>query len=562
MSSPIPILTFFLPSNRSLSFPSLVFVNRVRISKFRRFGTSASAADVDVKYGGDSFFAKESISWESLGVSDTLNQALSRVGLSRPSSVQASCIPSILSGADTVIAAETGSGKTHGYLVPLMDRLFRTTIGSEEALAGQALNKKREISLVLCPNVMLCEQVVRMANCLCHEDGQAILSAVAICGRQGWSTLEPNLIVSTPVALLNHLYAIDVEAHRRSDFIRSVKYVVIDEADMLLSGGFQNQVIRLLNMLRFDEKKISGLSGSNSLDKMVSELVSEMDSGDEKDKDLQEVSDARYVENLQTCITENLETKSDIKSLGNKPHIDQRKDWRRVRKSYERSKQYIFVAATLPVNGKQTAGGVLKRLFPDASWVSGNYVHCHSPRLDQKWIEVTVDTQVDALISALSIGFNKVLSSSSDISRIMVFANTVESVEAISKVLAGAGIDCFSYHSDRPLEERTKSLSVFRLKGGVLVCTDSASRGLDVPNVSHVIQAEFATSAVDFLHRVGRTARAGQAGLVTSLYTQSDRDLVAAIREAEKQGVPVEKVFSRKRSFRNKMKKKRSLREL
>ncbi|XP_031285381.1 probable ATP-dependent RNA helicase DDX52 [Pistacia vera] len=71
-------------------------------------------------------------------------------------------------------------------------------------------------------------------------------------------------------------------------------------------------------------------------------------------------------------------------------------------------------------------------------------------------------------------------------------------------------------------------------------------------------KADFATSAVDFLHRVGRTARAGQYGLVTSLYTESNQDLVDAIRQAGKLGQPVETAFSRKRSFRNKLKKRGS----
>ena len=72
--------------------------------------------------------------------------------------------------------------------------------------------------------------------------------------------------------------------------------------------------------------------------------------------------------------------------------------------------------------------------------------------------------------------------------RTMVFANTVEAVEAIARTLTGAGIDCFYYHSDSSIEERTHNLLSFQQKGGVFVCTDSAARGLDIPNVSHVIQ--------------------------------------------------------------------------
>ncbi|KAF9603044.1 hypothetical protein IFM89_033769, partial [Coptis chinensis] len=63
----------------------------------------------------------------------------------------------------------------------------------------------------------------------------------------------------------------------------------------------------------------------------------------------------------------------------NEPKPNRHKDWIRARKIHEPSKQYIFVAATLPLNGKKTAGGVLKRMFLDANWVSGSYLHCHNP---------------------------------------------------------------------------------------------------------------------------------------------------------------------------------------
>ena len=124
---------------------------------------------------------------------------------------------------------------------------------------------------------------------------------------------------------------------------------MLDEADMLLSGGFQNKVIRLLNMLRFDEKLLSRSKES------VSELPVELESEPSSHFTLDDKED------LQTdIISEGEENYEDV-------HVDdlaeeveagssKRKDWRRVRKTYERSKQYVFVAATLPVNGKKTAG--------------------------------------------------------------------------------------------------------------------------------------------------------------------------------------------------------------
>lgn len=70
----------------------------------------------------------------------------------------------------------------------------------------------------------------------------------------------------------------------------------------------------------------------------------------------------------------------------------------------------------------------------------------------------------------------------------MVFANTVDAVEAVANVLLKAGIDCYRYHKNFSLEERTQTLADFHEKGGIIVCTDAAARGVDIPNVSHVIQ--------------------------------------------------------------------------
>lgn len=497
---------------------------------------------------GGSFFADEGVSWQSLGISDNLIRALSGVSLHRPSAVQAASIPHILTGSDVIIAAETGSGKTHSYLVPLIHNLCGDS--DPETNGAKDITEPHNISLVLCPNVMLCEQVVQMADRLVNDSGKPLLKAAAVCGQRGWPIAEPNIIVSTPASLLNYLFAFDPEERRRDSFLRNVKSVVFDEADLLLCGSFQNQIIRIINMLRFDEKLLSQMQSSeNHLSKDESKKhETKFVSEDEEqlqlacDQDDENVNDILDLESPMTSVNK---VKAPVK------------DWRRVRKVYVRSKQYIFIAATLPVNGKKTAGGLLKRMYPDAIWVSGNFLHKHNPRLEQRWIEVTTDTQVDALLKAVKSCHVKTLGSSNDdVCRTMVFTNTVAAAESVAKIFRMAEIECSSYHSESSLDERTDNLMDFRENGGVLVCTDAAARGLDIPNVSHVIQAEFASSAVDFLHRIGRTARAGQSGIVTSLYTDSNRDLVAAVRQAVKTSKPVETAFSRKRSFRNKIKKR------
>ena len=98
---------------------------------------------------------------------------------------------------------------------------------------------------------------------------------------------------------------------------------------------------------------------------------------------------------------------------------------------------------------------------------------------------------MDALINAVRSGFNpQPVDSDKDatITRTMVFVNTVESAEAVAEILQRAEIKCFCYHRNSSLNERMENLAILREKGGVLVCTDAAARGLDIPNVSHVIQ--------------------------------------------------------------------------
>ncbi|XP_028215355.1 DEAD-box ATP-dependent RNA helicase 22-like isoform X1 [Glycine soja] len=521
---------------------------------------ASSSSSAHGSNGRDTFFAEENVSWSSLGLSDTISRALSNIGLNRPSLVQASSVPSVLLGKDVIIAAETGSGKTYSYLVPLIDKLRDAQEHSLHAVLDQKVTSPQNVLLVLCPNVQLCEQVVRMANSLCRDDGETIVSVAAICGKQGWPIREPDVIVTTPAALLNY---VDLDRTRRMEFMRGVKYVVFDEADLLLCGSFQNKVIRLINLLRFDEKLLSRSKKSVAEFPMKQEFSLSSEDAFEGEEELQTEAISEDDDN----------DKEDIVDINNEAENVKLRDWRRVRKNYERSKQYVFVAATLPVNGKKTAGGVLKYMFPDAEWVCGNYLHCHNPRLEQKWIEVMADTQVDELIKAVNHRFrSEDLVNAGGIHRTMVFANTVEAVEAVAKILLRSGIECSRYHKNCTLEERAQTLVDFHDKGGVLVCTDAAARGVDIPNVLHVIQrilnsqviqviclnsqADFATSAVDFLHRVGRTARAGQIGLVTSMWTESNRELVNAVRRAGELDQPVETAFSRKRSFRNKLKKR------
>lgn len=151
---------------------------------------------------------------------------------------------------------------------------------------------------------------------------------------------------------------------------------MFDEADMLLCGSFQNQVIRLINMFRFDEKLLSKMQDSKHDTPMKSDVDFMVNFEQEDEEELQPVSNSEEDDDDEVGDAK----PEDLVTDETKVEHNKRRDWRRVRRIYVRSKQYIFVAATLPENGKKTAGGVLKRMFPDGIWVSGSYLHCHNPR--------------------------------------------------------------------------------------------------------------------------------------------------------------------------------------
>lgn len=137
---------------------------------------------------------------------------------------------------------------------------------------------------------------------------------------------------------------------------------------MLLCGSFENQVIRLIHMLRFEEKSLSRAKDSGK------EVSLGSDEEYHEDSDIESAEFSGSEEENEDNLVRDGSAKVD------NSYVRARKDWRRVRKIYTRSKQYVFVAATLPQSGKKTAGGVLKRMFPDAVWVSGTYLHRHNPR--------------------------------------------------------------------------------------------------------------------------------------------------------------------------------------
>jgi superfamily II DNA/RNA helicase len=141
------------------------------------------------------------------------------------------------------------------------------------------------------------------------------------------------------------------------------------------------------------------------------------------------------------------------------------------------------------------------------------------------------------------------------IQQTMVFVNTADAASNLAYEIDQAGVKNAEYHKLISDGEKQESLRRFRDgEVSVLVCTDHAARGLDLPNVRHVVQAEFAGNVVQYLHRIGRASRAGVLGKATNIYDRRSEDLVTSIL-SDTEEKKIDQSFSRRRGFRQKIKK-------
>ena len=292
-----------------------------------------------------------------------------------------------------------------------------------------------------------------------------------------------------------------------------VRWLVLDEADQLLAGSFkpaqrsQYPIERIIQSLKSDAKRNA--------------------QGD----------DRRGQSKLR----------QELREAGSKERREEaRLNLRRALATRWASKQFVLVGATMPNAGTRNLAGYVETKFPSASWVRTGREHRKLAALRHYFVKVDASQRGEALRHAVVHGPQ---------GRAIVFANTLlsaaEAFEQVEPVRKAA-----LFHKDVAPEVRTELLQRFQ-EGELplLVCTGLASRGIDFADVAHVIQYELAPNAVEFMHRVGRTARAGKAGVATNLYGEEGEDLAEALRQAIEGGDSIEHTFSRKRSFRKTIKR-------
>jgi ATP-dependent RNA helicase RhlE len=351
--------------------------------------------------------------FDKLGLCAPLVTVLERLGITEPTEIQTKTLPYALAGRDIMASAETGSGKTAAFLLPIIERLKQR--GSLRAL-------------VLAPTRELALQIEANAKSYCRASRLRTVSVVG--GESASRQINAlnngiDILIATP-GRLNDLI------ERGEVPLKTIEFFVLDEADRMVDMGFLPQV-------------------------------------------------------------------------------------RRILKHLPRNRQTMLLTATLSRAVEQLA----RELKPDHVRVEATRLAITVATLTQKAFPVLSHAKLPLLLALLKQHTD---------GSFLVFTQTRRGADRLAQVLTANRYDVVTLHSDRSQSQRNRALESFRSgRVRVLVATDVAARGIDVDDISFVINYEVPASAEDYIHRVGRTARAGRNGSALTMVSPEEEPMLASI---------------------------------
>ena len=370
------------------------------------------------------------MSFSSLGLSPALLRALERQGYENPTPVQAEAIPLALAGHDLLAGAQTGTGKTAAFALPLLERMFPN--GQRDGRPG------RPRALILTPTRELAAQVAESLRTYGREVG---VRASLIFGGVGMQPQIESLrrrvdvVIATPGRLIDHMQ------HRTID-LSGIETLILDEADRMLDMGFLPAIKRILVALPRERQTL-----------LFSATFS-----------------------------------NEIKALASQ---------------FQRNPIEIQIA-----KANSIVATVTHRVHP-----------------------VEGEARRDLLVELLQ----------KDVCQTLVFGRTKHGADKLTKQLNQEGIQAAAIHGNKSQSQRTKALADFKSgRISVLVATDIAARGLDISGLPRVINYELPMVAEDYIHRIGRTGRAGVEGVAISLVSHAEADRLRDIRKLLKNELTIE----------------------
>ncbi|XP_044730170.1 probable ATP-dependent RNA helicase DDX47 [Chrysoperla carnea] len=358
---------------------------------------------------------KSEVSWKDLGLVDVLCEACLQLKWNQPSKIQQEAIPVALQGKDIIGLAETGSGKTAAFALPILHALLQ--------------NPQRYFALILTPTRELAFQISEQFEALGTTIG--VKCAVVVGGMDMMSQAlilakKPHIIIATPGRLVDHL------ENTKGFNLRALKYLVMDEADRILNMDFEVEVDKILKVV---PKERHTYLFSATMTKKV-----------------QKLQRASLRDPVKVEVSTKYQTVDKLKQ------------------------HYLFI----PLKFKDV---YLVHLLNE---MAGN--------------------------------------------SFMIFCGTCNNTIRTALLLRNLGFTAVPLHGQMSQNKRLGALTKFRAKNrSILISTDVASRGLDIPHVDVVINFDIPTHSKDYIHRVGRTARAGRSGKAITFVTQYDVELYQRI---------------------------------
>lgn len=360
--------------------------------------------------------------FSELSLSEPIMQAINSMGFEEPTPIQAETIPLALMGRDLIGRAQTGTGKTAAYGIPLVDACDPRI----EAIQGLVITPTRELAIQVAEELNRIGQYKQVKS-LPIYGGQEIERQIRALRKR------PNIIVGTPGRLLDHL-------RRKTIRLQQVKLVVLDEADEMLNMGFIE----------------------------------------------------------------------DIEAI-----------WQQI----PDDRQNLLFSATIPIHIQTLAAKFMRN--PEIIHIAPREVTVAN--IQQEYIETPEKQKLDVLCRLLDIQ-NPELS--------MVFGRTRRRVDELAEALSERGYSAEGIHGDLSQNRRDAIMKKFRSgETEVLVATDVAARGLDISGITHIYNFDIPQDPESYVHRIGRTGRAGESGLATTLVTPREIAHLRSIEQLTRQQI-------------------------
>ncbi|KAL8669310.1 MAG: hypothetical protein Q9168_006092 [Polycauliona sp. 1 TL-2023] len=464
-----------------------------------------------------------------LGLSPTVSShLLTKFSLKAPTAIQRSTITQLLKeDSDAFIQAETGSGKTLAYLLPIVERMMRLTVSMED---GKRINRDSGLfALILAPTRELCKQISIVLESLLRC-ANSIVAGTVIGGEKKKSEKARlrkglNILVATPGRLVDHLDNTEVLD------VSKVRWLVLDEGDRLVELGFEEDVRRIVRELEKRSEVVNKKGVKLEIQGLPTRRTTVLCSATMKmtAQRLGEISlkDAVHIK-------ADLFAGADETATGPKSKDTTFLAPAQLKQSYilVPPKQRLVTLAAFLKHTFARKGSVMKSIvfLSCADSVDFHYELFARKVAGEKTTKVPKISQSDSdKENGKPLSVPATNSSLATASHCDLLASTSNPILTIHKL-----------HGSLNQQTRTATLSAFTRSSdpSILLCTDVASRGLDLPNIDLVVEYDPPFSSDDHLHRIGRTARAGREGrAVIFLMPGPEEGYVELLRQGYRDGI-------------------------